>query len=212
MKLPLFWQYLPKDIQARFGQKHLGKQRAMLAQGHLLLVLHKVPQPDNRERETALFWRKPDGSWDSTQGSGLLRLMEHVEEYELAEAKLCRDYERAKEAEDYFEILGQTSPLLHAAKNLHATLQAAREGIPQEHDLIDLRDRAYEVERTLDLLPIFRYPLTGVGPKAWLGYNPRYGRWRDARQNKTNRVRDGSCRSRLSGERHFDSPGLCVCD
>jgi len=152
MKLPSFWQYLPKEIQTRFSQKQWGRQRAMVAQGHLLLVLHRIPQPGNREREERLFWRKPDGSWDSTQGSGLLRLMEHVEEYELAEAALGQKYGLARDSEDYFEILEQTSPLLHAAKNLHATLQAAREGIPHDHDLIDLRDRAYEVERTLDLL------------------------------------------------------------
>ncbi len=152
MNPPLFWQHLPKEIKARFGQKHYGRQRAMAAEGHLLLVLHQMPQPGSRERKVSLFWRKPDGSWDSTQGGGLVPLMEHVEAYELAEAKLSREYERAKGAEDYFEILGQASPLLHAAKNLHTTLQSAREAVPTDGDLIDLRDRAYELERTLELL------------------------------------------------------------
>jgi hypothetical protein len=43
MKLPQTWN-LPVEIKQRFGQKRSGKQRAMLADGHLLLVLHKAPQ------------------------------------------------------------------------------------------------------------------------------------------------------------------------
>lgn len=49
-------------------------------------------------------------------------------------------------------ILENVGPLHHAARNLHATLQAAREAIPEDRDLIDLRDWAYDLERTLDLL------------------------------------------------------------
>ncbi len=152
LKLPHFWPQIPNEIKARFGQKHSGRQRAMAAEGHLLLVLHKAPRPGSRERQGVFFWRKPDGSWDSSQGGGLLRLTEHVDEYELAEAKLSREYEHAKEAEDYFQILAQVAPLHHAAKSLHHTLQAAREAIPDDRDLIDLRDEAYDLERTLDLL------------------------------------------------------------
>lgn len=43
-------------------------------------------------------------------------------------------------------------PLHHAVRNLHATLQAAREAIPDDRDIIDMRDWAYDLERTLDLL------------------------------------------------------------
>jgi Mg2+ and Co2+ transporter CorA len=35
---------------------------------------------------------------------------------------------------------------------LHFALQSAREGIPDDRDLIDLRDSAYEIERSLNLL------------------------------------------------------------
>ena len=152
MKLPQFWQHLPNEIKARLGQKQFGKQRVMAAEGHLLLILHKAPQAYTREREGVFFWRKPDGSWESTQGGGLLRIVEHIEEYECAEAKLSREYEQAQMAEDYFQILGKVTPLHHAAKSLYNALQSAREAVPQDRDLIDLRDRAYDLERTLDLL------------------------------------------------------------
>ena len=69
IKLSPFWQHLPAEIKERFGQKRSGRQRAMVAEDHLLLVLHKVPQPGKREREGIFFWRKPDGSWDSSQGA-----------------------------------------------------------------------------------------------------------------------------------------------
>ncbi|MBP0016984.1 MAG: hypothetical protein J7647_05420 [Cyanobacteria bacterium SBLK] len=44
------------------------------------------------------------------------------------------------------------APLGLATKNLYATWQAAGEGIGSDRDIIDLRDWAYDLERTLDLL------------------------------------------------------------
>jgi Mg2+ and Co2+ transporter CorA len=132
----------------------------MVADGHLLLVLHKVPgqggkapQHGKREREGVFFWRKPDGDWEySGRGSGLRRLVEHIQEYSAAEEKFSLADEQAVDAEDYMQILEKVAPLHHATKNLHAALQAAREGIPHDRDLIDMRDWAYELERELDLL------------------------------------------------------------
>ena len=152
MKLPNSWQ-LPSEIKARFGQKRYGRQRAMAADGHLLLVLHQVPQPGKQDRETVFFWRRPTGHWEySGQGSGLRRLIEHIEEYSSAERELAEEYAQARNAQDYFRILERVGPLHHAAANLHVTLQAAREAIPEDRDIIDMRDWAYDLERSLDLL------------------------------------------------------------
>lgn len=152
MNLPQAW-HLPPEIRARFGQKRSGRQRAMVADGHLLLVLHKAPQHGVRDREGIFFWRRPNGLWETSgRGSGLKRLVDHIEEYSAAEQKLARAYEQARSAKDYMRILEDVGPLHHAARNLHATLQAAREAIPEDRDLIDLRDWAYDLERTLDLL------------------------------------------------------------
>ena len=152
MKLPMMWQ-VPDEIRERFGERGAGKQRAMVADGHLLLVLHKAPQRGQPKREAVFFWRKPTGEWEcSGKGTGLSSLRKHLAEYASAEEKFDAQYEQAKTAEDYFRVLEEMPPLHHAAKNLHATLQAAREGIPNDRDIIDLRDWAYDLERNLDLL------------------------------------------------------------
>jgi hypothetical protein len=152
MKLPASWA-LPEQIKSRFGQKTSGKQRAMIADGHLLLVLHIVPKPAERTREAVFFWRKPGGKWEfSGGGVGLQPLIKHIQSYNQAEEQLSEAYEQATTAEDYFHLLENIAPLRLATKNLQATLQAAREGIPDDRDLIDWRDWVYDIERTLDLL------------------------------------------------------------
>jgi hypothetical protein len=152
MKLPVLWE-LPEEIKERFGERSAGKQRAMVADGHLLLVLHKAPTRDQQRRDGVFFWRKPSGEWESSaSGDGLRGLRKHLEAYNVAEDRFSEEYEQAQTAEGYFRILEEMAPLRHAAKNLHATLQAAREGIPGDCAIIDLRDWAYDLERTLDLL------------------------------------------------------------
>jgi len=151
MSLPASWT-LPETIQKRFG-KNPGKQRAMLADEHLLLILHQVPG-EERDRRAAFFWRQPDGAWRSSTSSsaGLKPLVRHVQAYSDTGDALEQRYDQAQCAEDYFVLLEQLAPVRLAAQNLHATLQAAREGVPSDRDLIDLRDTAYEIARTLDLL------------------------------------------------------------
>ncbi|MBN2526420.1 MAG: hypothetical protein JXR76_08500 [Deltaproteobacteria bacterium] len=152
MALPSNWQ-IPAAIRIRFGDKRAGKQRAMMAEGHLLLILHKVPTSDMNEREPAFFWRKPKGEWESTErGQGLFSLQNHLEEYEKAEERFDTALKKATDAEDYFQILQELGPVVHAARNLHLTLQSARESIKEDRNIIDFRDQAYDLQRTLDLL------------------------------------------------------------
>ena len=61
--LPTSWE-VPQVFRDRLGSR-VGRQRAMVAEGHLLLVLHAPPAPDQDEREGRFFWRKPDGTWVS---------------------------------------------------------------------------------------------------------------------------------------------------
>lgn len=152
MELPYSWN-IPGTIQARLGQKSLGKQRAMVAEGHLLLILHKAPQAGTLKREGVCFWRDPRGNWEYNQGGvGLTALTRHLQEYENAQKILTEDYHNAQQAQDYFHLLELITPLQFATKNLHSTLQSAREAISDDPDLIDYRDWAYELERSLDLL------------------------------------------------------------
>lgn len=152
MKLPASWT-LPAQIENRFGQRSIGKQRAMIADGHLLLILHQAPHADEQTRKGVLFWRQPNGTWEySGGGIGIQPLVKHLEQYNTAEEALQTQYDRAQIAEDYFHILEAIAPLRLAAKNSSAALQVVRDGIPDDRDIIDLRDWASDIERNLDLL------------------------------------------------------------
>lgn len=161
MKLPSPWNAIPKEITRRLGKERSGRQRAMVADGHLLLILHKVPTCDEQQRVGAFFWRQPletwgsdkEGKWESTsRGPGLAALHYHIESYKLATENYSDLFERADSAEDYFNVLQSVAPVHHAAGSMFNALQAAREGIPQDQDIIDMRDKSYDIERTLSLL------------------------------------------------------------
>lgn len=124
----------------------------MLAEGHLLVLLHAPPGPDQEDREPRVFWRLPDGNWKSNFGKGRGALAQHIAEYHqrLDEAEQMAD--NAADAEGYFEALELIAPLRRAARNMHAALQQAREFVADEPLLISRRDDAYGVERTADLL------------------------------------------------------------
>ncbi len=149
--LPAAWE-VPEVFRNRLG-KTAGRQRVMARQGHLLLVLHGPPGPEEIERVGRFFWRKPDGEWLSSDlGRGARALERHVIEY----ADLLEQYDRRMEtattAEELFGVLHAVSPLRRAAMHLHHVLQEARERCPEDRHIIVLRDMAYEVERTAELL------------------------------------------------------------
>ena len=75
--LPPTWD-VPAEFRERLGEK-VGRQRAMLADGHLLLVLHRPPKGNDPERTGRVFWRKPDGAWQSSDlGNGVAALSRHL--------------------------------------------------------------------------------------------------------------------------------------
>ena len=49
-------------------------------------------------------------------------------------------------------MLSDLTPVFRSARNLQLTLQDAREQIKDARDVIDFRDRTYEIERQADLL------------------------------------------------------------
>jgi hypothetical protein len=149
--LPATWQ-LPDPIKARLGQR-VGRQRAMVDGGHLLLVLHQPPQQDEDERQGRLFWRQPDGTWSSSHhGGGIGSVGKLLSEYDGLVEQYDRQLEKAHAAQGLLEVLEGLSPLQRAIRNMHAALQHARQALPDVRDIIDLRDRAYEIERRAELL------------------------------------------------------------
>jgi hypothetical protein len=149
--LPSSWE-VPQVFRDRLGAR-VGRQRAMTDGGHLLLVLHEPPRPGEDERRGRFIWRRPDGSWTSKGlGDGTAAVERHVEEYAHMVDELETMEERAEGSDAYFGVVRAAGPLHHAAGNLHATLQQARELFPADRDLIDFRDRAYQVHRRAELL------------------------------------------------------------
>jgi hypothetical protein len=151
-QLPAVWEDLPSAFRRRVGDQ-AGRQRLMAADGHLLLVLHQPPGPDDATRLGRFFWRKPDGTWLSNlPGSGIASLLAHLEQY----AELLDGYERQEDAaataREYFDILTGLAPLHRAIHNMHKVLQEARQAAADDRELINARDRAYDLERTADIL------------------------------------------------------------
>jgi Mg2+ and Co2+ transporter CorA len=124
----------------------------MAADGHLLLVLHATPRADEPERAARLFWRSPDGAWQSNFGPGIAALQRHLADYHTALEKLDDWEDTADLSKEFFEMLQQIAPLRRATRNLHETLQQARELAPEDSDLIACRDQAYALQRRAELV------------------------------------------------------------
>lgn len=152
MTVPPNWS-LPTAVRARVSPNSYGRQRAIAEEGHLLLVLHRPPGPDDATREGVVFWRSPAGEWQTSRGGagtgGLKRL---VTDYADLEAKLTGAFEGAHDLRILFDVLEAATPLARAARNLSAALQAGREAAKEDAFLIEMRDASSDVERNADLL------------------------------------------------------------
>jgi Mg2+ and Co2+ transporter CorA len=125
----------------------------MFGDGHLLLVLHAPPQVGEDQRTGRLFWREADGSWKSNAlGTGVAALKSHLAEFAARLDQLDDELQTAASSHDFYRLLQAIAPLHRTARNLHATLQQAREMLPADRELINVRDAAGELERTAELL------------------------------------------------------------
>jgi CorA-like Mg2+ transporter protein len=142
---------VPERFRQRLGRE-AGRQRAMAHEGHLLVVLHDLPSPEDHGRRAALFWREPGGAWRSAPGGGGLQaLYALVASFRRVLDELERRLEAADGATELFEILHAAGPLVRATRNMHRALQEAREAT-DDRDLIALRDEAGDNERAADLV------------------------------------------------------------
>lgn len=150
--IPPNWD-LPERFHHRLGAQ-AGRQRAMLHDGHLLLVLHKLPKASTLGREPVFYWRGRDGAWRASEGgkNGLAALRAHVEGFTATLASLDQRLDRAERAADYFEVIQEVGPILRTARNLHRVLQEARDGVPDDREIITLRDLAGDAERSGELV------------------------------------------------------------
>ncbi|MFO1531798.1 MAG: CorA family divalent cation transporter [Kiritimatiellia bacterium] len=152
MKIPESWQ-IPETIRQRLGNKSLGYQQALLEDGHLLMILHRVPSRDDFRRAATIYWRDPRGAWYcSEQGPALQVLREHIATFSAFIDTLEKSYDKASNADEYFDLLELLAPVHRAAKNMHLTLAEAKDGFPTDFEIIDLHDEAYAAERDAELL------------------------------------------------------------
>lgn len=149
--VPHSWN-VPPAIRARLGES-VGRQRAIFEEGHLLLVLHAPPGPDEATRRGRLIWRSPTGEWASSDlGSGSGVLGKHLAEYASALDRFDRAEESAQSATSYFEILQGLAPLQRSLGNGYQVLADARKYVPDDRMLLNYRDQAYDLHRTAELL------------------------------------------------------------
>lgn len=146
------WE-LPPALQQRLGTSSYGAQRIIHEQGHLMVILHEPPTGTGSERKPAVFLRKPDGAWlHKGNNPGERALAKLLESYRATLGTFEIRHASAETSEALFQILGPLIPLSRAASNVQAALQAAREAVPQDALITDMRDRAVEIARGIELL------------------------------------------------------------
>jgi hypothetical protein len=149
--LPADWN-IPVKLRDRLGST-AGRQRLLLEDGHLLLVLHAAPGADEIGRRGRFFLRDLDGSWRAApQADRVTTLVEHLAEYEREIEQLEHAEDGATQARDYFELLDRLAPLARATRNLYGVLQQARETVTDDREIIVVRDQASDLTRRTELL------------------------------------------------------------
>jgi Mg2+ and Co2+ transporter CorA len=124
----------------------------MLEEGHLLIIVHEPPGPDELTRKPVFFWRNSVGEWRSTQGAGLRGMDDLLARFESSLQQLEVAEIRAQTAAQYHAVLEPLAPILRSSRGLHKAIQTARESVKTERELINYRDRAAAIERTAELL------------------------------------------------------------
>ncbi|MBZ5708001.1 CorA family divalent cation transporter [Nannocystis pusilla] len=151
--IPHQWQ-VPEVFRERMGHQ-AGRQRVMSHAGHVLLILHELPDPETPERRAAkMFWRNPEGTWQCSAGGppGISTLMAHVETFIEAANKLETRGDHARTADEWFALIQAAGPMLRTARNMHRALQEAREAAKTDRGLITTRDLAGDAERAFELI------------------------------------------------------------
>lgn len=150
--LPKSWE-IPDPIRNRLGRE-AGPQRAMFEEGHLLVIVHRIPGPDERARVPVFFQRSPQGAWRGSDSKALgpTALQEFLNAYEARINQLEDEETRASTATEYHKLLEAAAPVLRAARGLHRAFQQAREMVKEDRDLINFRDKAAGIERSAELL------------------------------------------------------------
>jgi hypothetical protein len=165
--LPPEWR-LPDSIKRRLTLKP-GRQRAISADGQLLVLLHSPPADESDERIARLFWLDAPGHWIAsdrcelpassppsgptngpTNGDDPFVCL--LDEYERVIEKLDDEEEDAARSDDYFNVLTRLSPIVRATHNLHTALLDGTKVAADDPMLARATERAYELHRRVELI------------------------------------------------------------
>jgi Mg2+ and Co2+ transporter CorA len=154
--IPETWS-VPPRIRQRIGAQ-AGRQRAMVEDGHLLLILHDIPKPGDPERTSRIFWRSSGGDWKATggQGNGLAALKRHLENFQAAIHELDEKVDKTHRnlshgADELYEVLRAITPINRTVRHMHKAMQEAREGV-DDKEIISMRDLTNDLERATELV------------------------------------------------------------
>ena len=148
--VPAIWE-LPEKIRKRLGRS-VGRQRLISEDEHHLIVAHSVPSANQDTRQGVLFWRNERGEWKASNGDpGAIAIANLLEKYEKRLEEMENAEMHAVRAVDYLPILEGLAPIARSSSNFLAVLREAHKALGEESDLLDHRERAYDVARTAEL-------------------------------------------------------------
>ncbi|MFT5527785.1 MAG: hypothetical protein ACI9HK_005770, partial [Pirellulaceae bacterium] len=154
MSVPKIWD-LPFEIRSRVSE-HAGRQRAMTADGHLFVVMHRVPEARTTRRHSVYLWRNRKGEWKfSERGAGVEGLSTIVDGYEETVERLEKMQDEANTPDQWYAVVEHAAPVLRAARNLFETLAEARTALESPADRGALQpacDRVSAAARSSELL------------------------------------------------------------
>lgn len=123
---PKIWD-LPFDIRRQLSGRG-GRQRALAADNHLLIVLYQVSKPKSSRGETVYFWRNREHEWHySERGGGFSALEKVVESYGNRIAELEESLSTADDSRARFQLLDDVTPVLRSVRNLADALHKGLE-------------------------------------------------------------------------------------
>ncbi len=151
LRIPPEWN-LPGGILEQLGE-YAGRQRAIIGDGHLLMILQALPQRGESDRDVRCFWRKPDGTWLShPRAGGVPALDRMLKEYEDKIEELEEWENAAKMSAEYNAVLEELIPILRAARGVHRAMSQAHGRFPKDRNLLLWRDDTFELERLAELV------------------------------------------------------------
>ncbi|MBB5352150.1 hypothetical protein HNR46_002391 [Haloferula luteola] len=145
------WLDLEPELLAQISCRP-GGQRCLSGGGELLLVVHEVPELKVPERQATYFIRREDGEWEDGQGGGLEALGRLLDRYQETIDSYEAGIDEAETAAEVFSMIRHAGPIARSLRNLNMALGQAVDRMPEDRQLLELRDRSLDSLRAAEIL------------------------------------------------------------